>query len=360
MKLCVIFLLLLLPLQAIANQSYIIDNISVDSDGENTQDARIKALSGGASEAFRQLAVKLNPAKSQDIISKTTISEQDKLVKGIEILSEKSSPKHYHAIARYHFYTEAIDAIFPEKSENVKSETELTENKNNAVLIIPVNFESDELSLWQEENKWRNIWYESALISGNGLIITPLGDLSDRVDVDSTNVEKATAKSLAQMYNRYGVAQIYIVTAYFNKKADPKPTLEVTLKRLIQDKDEVTRKDYTIHSTENTNELMARASNDIAKYLYRLQTINPNKIEFDRQKEINARVNISDIKEWENLRNRLLAQGNIVAVRFNSISFYETNMTISFKGTAELLGKTLVSAGLRVFQDGDSLVLLLQ
>jgi hypothetical protein len=358
MKLVVIICLLLLPLQVMAAQSYVIDNITVDAEGEDNSDARIKALSGGISEAFRQLAVKLNASKSQDIIAKTSSTEQDKMVKGIEILSEKVTSKHYHAVVRYHFYTEAVDAIFPEKSET--QNTQLVENKNNAVLIIPVNFESEELSLWQEENKWRYIWYESALISGNGLVITPLGDLNDRVDVDDSNVEKATNKSLAGMYKRYGVAEIYIVTAYFNKKADPKPTLEVTLKRLLPDKDEVTRKDYTIHSTENVQELMSRASNDIAKYLYRLQTINPNKIEFDRLKEINARVNISDIKEWENLRNRLLAQGNIVSVKFNSISFYETNMTISFKGTAELLGKTLVSAGLRVFQDGDNLVLLLQ
>ena len=35
-------------------------------------------------------------------------------------------------------------------------------------------------------------------------------------------------------------------------------------------------------------------------------------------------------------------------------------MTITFKGTPDMLGKTLVISGLRVMQDGDSLVLAIK
>jgi hypothetical protein len=191
-------------------------------------------------------------------------------------------------------------------------------------------------------------------------VIAPLGTLDDRVDVDDTNVETASAATLSRMYGRYGVGSIYVLSAFYNLKADPKPTLEVTLKRLGEGKDEVSHMNYTIHSTETLDTLMVRASTDIAKTLYTQQTIDPNKIEYERLKDIEARINTSDIREWETLRKRLLAHSNIVSIRYTSISFYETTMIITFKGTADILGKTLVAAGLRVMQDGDSLVLSLK
>ena len=344
-------------LNAGAIENYAVDNVIIDSDGKDENEAKTKAMAQGEIDAFRQLATRLSPAKAQDIITKTTSSEISRLIRGFEVLEEKITPEHYHASMRYTFNVPLVHQLFPDAIDQ-------QENKEQkiikAVLIIPVSQENGALKLWQDDNKWRTIWYESALVSGGGLVVAPLGDLDDRVDIDDTNVEASTAKTLARMYVRYGVSEIYIATAFFNKKADPKPTLEVTLRHLQPEKDDISRRDFTIHSTENLDMLMARASDDIAKSLYRLQTINPNKIEFDRLKEINARVNTSDIVEWQSLRKRLLAHGNIVGIRFNAISFYETSMTISFKGTPDLLGKTLVASGLRVLQDGDSLVLLLK
>jgi|GEM_PF-975838 len=352
-------ILLYAPLILAANDEYIVDNVTVDAEGKDPNENRDNAIAQGQTDAFRQLALRLSPSKANDIISKMTANDISHLIRGFEMVDEKITPTHYHAIIRYSFNGQDIAALFPEKEKIVeKKKLDADEHEIKSVLVLPVYREGEQLKLWQDDNKWRNIWYESALISGGGLIIVPLGDLNDRVDVDDSNVETATVKSLARMYPRYGVAEIYIANAYFNKKADPKPTLEVTLKHLLTTKDDVTRMDFTIHSTEDLNGLMARASSDIAKKLYDIQTINPNKIEFERLKEIKARVNATDIAEWEDLRKRLLAHGNIVGIKLNSISFYETRMTITFKGTPDMLGKTLVASGLRVLQDGDTLVLI--
>ncbi|MEI7669911.1 MAG: hypothetical protein WCJ33_07505 [Pseudomonadota bacterium] len=344
-----------------ANDDFVVDKVILESDGKDVNEAKEKAFAQGEIDAFRQLATKLSPTKSAEIITKTSATEINRMIRGYEVLEEKININHYHAIVRYNFSYEPIHALFPDKEKTLEKKPEDSgEIENKAVLIIPVYREFDKLKLWQDDNKWRIIWYESSLISGGGLVIVPLGDLDDRVDVDDSNVENANIKSLARMYSRYGAVEIYVANAFFNKKADPKPTLEVSLRHLLPEKDEITRLDYTIHSTENLDGLMARASYDIAQRLYKIQTINPNKIEFDRLKEINARVNATDINEWENLRKRLLKHGNIVGIKLISISFYETKMTITFKGTTDTLGKTLVASGLRVLQDGDSLVLILK
>jgi len=349
-----------IPCYAVVDEDeYHIDGIVADADGKDANDARTKALAQAEIDAFRQYATKREPTKAIDVLAKLTPLDINHLVSGYEVLEEKIVPGHYHATLRYTFYPQPITNLLPEIEP-----AKLTDGQNTvhskAVLVLPVYKEGGTLKLWQDDNKWRNVWYEAALESGGGLVVTSPGELDDRVDVDDTNVENATAASLSHMYGRYGVGEIYVLFAYFNKKADPKPTLEVTLKRLLPKADETSHLDYIIRSTETLDTLIARAANDIAERLYKMQTINPNKIEFDRLKEINARINITDIHEWEDLRKRLLTHGNIVSIKFTSVSFYETNMTITFKGSPEILGKTLVASGLRVLQDGDNLVLVPQ
>ncbi len=374
-----------LPGLAWAAGEYSVDNVVADASGKDTTDARTKALAAGENDAFKQLITRRAPAKAKDIIAKTPAREVSVMVRGFEVIDEKMTADHYHATLRYNFDPHAIQSLIGEPAPAAAAmptapatTTAATSGAQiqkpmigpmpadatparKAVLVLPVYNEGTSLKLWQDDNKWRNVWYDAALEAGGGLVVAPLGDFDDRVDVDDSNINNATAVSLARMYGRYGVGQIYVLSAFYNQKADPKPTLEVTVKKLLPaGKVETSQMNYTIHSTETLDTLLVRASNDIARSIYKLQTIDPNKIEYDRLKDINARVNTSDIREWESLRKRLLTHGNIVGIKLTSISFYETTMTITFKGTADMLGKTLVASGLRVMQDGDSLVLALR
>jgi hypothetical protein len=361
-----------------AADDYAVDNVVVDAEGRDTTDARTKAQAAGEKDAFSQLILKLNPSNAKDIFAHVTPAEVSAMVHSFSITQEKMTANHYHAIMNYSFDPRQVQALLPPPAPPAgmpattpgaatlpATPASVTapaapERARKAVLVLPVYNDNGALSLWQDDNKWRNVWYEAALESGGGLVVVPLGDINDRVDVDDGNVNAATTDSLKRMYDRYGVGQIIVASALFNQRADPKPALEVTLRKLTPGSSETMQMSYTIHSTENLDALLLRASIDIARTLYKQQTIDPNRIEYDRLKEINARVNTTNIKEWQELRQRLLMRGNIVEVKFVSISYYETIMTITFKGTADMLGKTLVASGLRVMQDGDSLVLAIK
>ncbi|HEU5047814.1 MAG TPA: DUF2066 domain-containing protein [Rickettsiales bacterium] len=340
---------------------YSIENIVVDADGKDEKDARIKALTGGEVTAFKQFVLRVDAAKAPSLISNTSASQINQMISGFEVMEEKVTPNHYHGLLRYNFIPQSIQTLMPDLPNLMQTEFTSGRRPSKAVLVLPVYNEGrNVLKLWQDDNKWRTIWLEAALESGGGMVVVPIGDLNDRVDVDDTNVESATTESLRRMYKRYGVEYIDVLDAYFDKKADPKPTLEVTVKKLLPEKDDITHFDYIIHSSDTLDTLMARAANDIAQRIYKQQTIDPNKIEYERIKEIKARVNTSEISEWDELRKRLLKHGNIVSITMTTISFFETNMVISYRGTPDMLGKTLAAAGLRVFQDGDGLVLQLK
>ncbi len=348
---------------------YSVDNVVVDADGGDATDARARALAQGEVTAFKQLITRINPAKAADILSRTPPSRISNMIRGYQVVDEQITPNHYHATLRYNFDPKQADlfvapvqpaaAPAPAKPAQVEAPAD-TRPVSKAVLVLPVYNQGGALKLWQDDNQWRDVWYDAALEAGGGLVVAPLGNLDDRVDVDGTNVNDASYTSLARMCKRYGTGQVDIVTAYYDLKADPKPTLEVTIKRILPDKVDTKQMNYILLSTETLDTLLVRASNDIAKTLYKQQTIDPNKIEYARLKEIDARINTSDIREWQDLRQRLLTHTNIVAIKFNSISYYETDMTITFRGTPDMLGKTLVASGLRVFEDGDKLVLSLK
>jgi hypothetical protein len=363
-----------LPSLAAAAGEFDVTGVAVDADGAGATQARARAMEQGQVAAFRQIVTKRAPVHSASILTGTTPKQIAAFIRGYEITSEKITDNHYHATVNYHFDPRGLGAWVPlDKAappapaapaatvlpgKTPASPPPAPVHTSKAVLVLPVyNENASTKFLWQDENKWRNIWFESALESGGGLVIVPLGDLDDRVDVDDSNVSVATPASLARMYGRYGVGEIYAVTGFYNLKADPKPTLEVEIRHLEAASAAPARMNFTIRSTETLDMLMIRASSDIAAMLYKQQTIDRNKIEYERVKEINARVNTADIREWEDLRKRLLTHNNIVSIQLTSISFFETKMVITFKGTPDMLGKTLVASGMRVQQDGDDLVL---
>ncbi len=369
-----------MPPAAFAADPYEVDNVVIDADGKDTTEARAKALADGEKEAFAQVILRVSPAGAGQILAQVTHPQVDNSVRSYSVVDEKMSATHYHAILNYIFSPERIQAIAPTAATSpappanaaapatpatapapIAPFAVTSGQASKGVLVVPVyNMGNNTAELWQDDNRWRNVWYDAALESGGGLVVVPLGDMRDRVDVNDTNVNAASPESLKHMYERYGVGKIAVLSAYFNEKADPKPTLEVTMKKLGSGTPDITQLNYTIHSTETLDALLMRASNDIARRLYKDQTIDPNKVEYDRQKEINARVNTTSITEWQALRTRLLQRGNIVDVRFLSISYYETSMVIVYKGTADMLGKTLVASGLRVMQDGNGFVLSLK
>lgn len=368
LRLASLLALLLPSAPAVADDRFIVEGVIVDGTGADTADARIKALAQGEKEAFRQIVERFEPGHAQEIIAKTQPADISAAVRGYEVLEEKMSAEKYHAVLRYHFSPERLLPVLPNASQAASPEA-LAARSNalpaevagrKAVLVVPVLNENRTLKLWQDDNKWRNIWYEAALEAGGGLVVVPLGDLDDRVDIDDATAPDATAESLRRLFSRYGVGEIHIMTAYYNLRADPKPALEVTTRRLAPGINETGKSSYTIRSTETLDLLMARASGELSKSIYQQQTIDRTKIEFERVKEIAARVNAGDIRDWVMLRKHLLTQGNIVGVRLTSITNQQTSMIISFKGTADMLGKTLVASGLRVMQDGDSLVLALK
>jgi Uncharacterized protein conserved in bacteria (DUF2066) len=350
-------------LPAYAEEDFSVDKVVAEADGVDTSDARKKALAQGEIDAFRQLIARLVPDKDMatDIVTKTTPVTISSMVHGFEVGEEKMTAEHYRAVLRYHFSPQSIKALLPQNLSTPNQTAASTARK--AVLILPVMNEGrGVIKLWQDDNKWRNIWYESALESGGGLVVVPLGDINDRVDVDDSNIADATTQTLSRLYDRYGAGEIHILTAFYNLKADPKPALEIAVKRLSLSAaaSETSSASYTIRSTETLETLMARASNDIARNIYKQQTIDKSKIEFERQKEMSARANVSGAGDWVQLRKHLLAHGNVVNIRLTSMTNSQIFMIISYKGTPEMLGKTLVASGLRVMQDGDSLVLALQ
>ena len=179
-----------------AKSDFNVENVIVDAAGTDTTDARSHALEQGQAEAFKELISRRDPAKASELAGRLTQKQIAVAVRGFEVTDEKMSADHYHAIINYTFdpaQIQTLDPVTPPAAAVgpavAGAPPAIPLRTSKAVLILPVYNEGGSAKLWQDDNKWRNLWFDAALESGGGLIVAPQGDLEDRIDVDDTNVE---------------------------------------------------------------------------------------------------------------------------------------------------------------------------
>src|SRR5271155_4077701 len=88
--LCASVLLLLLPaLHVSAATEYGVNNVVVDAGGQDTTDARAKAMAAGEKDAFAQLILRLSPPNAAQIFKQVSPSQVSAMVLGYTVTDEK-------------------------------------------------------------------------------------------------------------------------------------------------------------------------------------------------------------------------------------------------------------------------------
>ncbi len=354
---CVLFLLPR-PVQAEFNSS--VDGIRVEASGTNASEAKDIAVAEGEIEAFRKLIEQLEPARVDDIMAHTPRERISAMVRGYEVMEEKMSSKTYRATLRYHFDPRQVSRVLekdivPRVTGGKPAEVTTKPLNPNAILVLPVWKDRSVYQLWEADNIWRLIWSSLTLQYGNGMIVAPFGDQRDQRDLEASRVLDSDFVLLAPVAERYGTGQIWTVYADVNED-DPAQTLHVTVRRILPNAT-VTREqyDYTLKPRETLNAQMQRAAIDILRRIQNQQA--PTAAAEEQINTLQVRMMQVDMKDWETIRRKLLDVPAMQKVEITSMSYFQTNVMLTYRGTPDLLGKMLAAAGFRLFRDGDILVL---
>jgi hypothetical protein len=227
----------------------------------------------------------------------------------------------------------------------------------DAMLILPIWQDGNVFRLWETENIWKLIWNDVILRHGEGVLVSPFGDKRDIEDTNGVRALKSDITLLEPLATKYGTAQIGIMFANIDPN-DPKQVLKVTLKTLRASGNTEQVFSYSLHPNETLNMQMQRAAEDIALKMRRDRD-GPSGALDEQINTLNVRMQGVTMKQWESIRIKLLKIPAMQNVELVKVSYFDTTLNLTYRGTPELLGKMLAAAGFRLFKDENTLVLAL-
>jgi hypothetical protein len=339
-------------------------DVMVDVAADNATNARDKAFAEGEQMAFKQIIEKMAPDQADSIIKSTPASRVSALVVKNEMLEEKMSGNRYRATLRYTFHPRGLARVLgtpveeTQKPADAKAMPTPPTLRDNAMLVLPVWNDGGVFRLWENENIWRLIWNSVILQRGEGVLIAPFVDERDKIETDGLRAIKSDFTLLEPLAAKYGAKQIGLMLANIDTN-DPKQALKVTLKTLTSDGELDPRVfEYSLRPNETLNMQMQRAAQDIALKLRRERNGESGALD-EQINTLDVRMQGVSMKDWQAIRAKLLKVPAMQSVELVKMSYFDTTLKLTYRGTPELLGKMLAAAGFRLFKDGNMLVLAL-
>lgn len=210
--------------QSSSNHVFKIQNIPVDVTADTALAARDKALEIGQIQAWRRLLKRICLPEEFEGVATFSFDQIRPLVQGYEVLRERISPVRYLADLNVSF------------SANLVRETlfdygvAFAETSSSPILVLPI-FESGGVArLWDNPNRWREVWQNLPDQDGLLPIVVPEGNLADIRDVSAAQGMKGDFKQLYPLMERYGAKKIVIAKAIHKfDVTNNTPILEITI-----------------------------------------------------------------------------------------------------------------------------------
>lgn len=315
--------------------SFTVTGIAVDSIAETAMEARELALASGQREALERLIKRLILRKNYSQLPHLNDSAIASLVQGIEVRNEKTSSRRYLAILVVRFKKNEIRTLL--RRNNIL----FSEAPSKAVLVLPIYEAAGARNLWDNPNPWWAAWQARVEHATVIPFIIPVGDLADVATIGADQALAGDKKPLAVLAKRYEVENILVVHAVLRQDlAEGIPRLSVTIYRHGQKNNSAVVESFTGVSRTMVDMLLQRASDEIATRIeenWKQITL----LRFEDEGLLSARVPLSELADWVEVRSRLSRAAEISRVDILEINPEAVQVALHFFGSSDQLVVTL-------------------
>jgi hypothetical protein len=353
------------PFESDGHSDMDVNLIQVEATGKTAEDAKAAAIRQGARDAFEQLANQLFSDDADDMLARLTPAQIEGLVQSRVVLNEKTDGTHYQGVLNYHFNAQKIAAL-PKIHRSAVSSAPKKQKQSSAdpvahthaVLLLPVLKINAYAQLWEDENSWRKSWNHVAMQIGRGQIVVPYGDRRDREEINLEEALKGDFKDFAPMAQRYGVEEVYVAVAEY-QSIDLSQGVQVQLRKLSAKDMTSESLHYNAKGRETREQQLERVAMELARRLTRLNGVAPENYQLQKDNEISVHLVYEGMKDYQKLVEMLKAIPSVRRVREDSVSYYEGDVTLFYRTSPEMLGKSFAAKGFRIYKEGDTLMLAL-
>ncbi|WP_379873987.1 DUF2066 domain-containing protein [Lacibacterium aquatile] len=194
-----------------ADEAFSISGVPVDKTAASAAVARDGAIAEGQTVAWTRLVEKLalDPSAAPRLTGMPS-REIAGLVEGFQVEREQASTVRYIAIMTYRFRPAAVRQVFRGAG------MAFTEGQARPVVVLPLLIEANSTrKLWEADNDWKLTWSQRPLRAGLVPLVLPRGGAEDAAVVDAAAAEQASANSAQMLLTRYSAIDVVVAMAAF-------------------------------------------------------------------------------------------------------------------------------------------------
>ena len=271
-------------------------NIHIDVTAENAAVARERAMHDGQKKALMAVMERITPSYVVEQLPELVPDDILNFVQDISVSNEKTSTVRYMATLDVRFNPDAVRDLL--RQNNLP----YVRTSGKPLLILPLYKRSSSATpiLWEEENAWLRAWVNRTTESYMIPLFVPLGGLSDSQLLSVEQISRGDLEPAQELAKRYDAEGILIVEMIRNGQT-------FTVKGRAMDgatATEIPNFSFTQSLVKNTSTTFDKA---VKKVVDRLENIwkNEQMVQFNEAASLVAMVPVSDLKQWETIKERL-------------------------------------------------------
>jgi hypothetical protein len=348
----ILFLVVFLaaPTSILAADVFEVKGVYVDVTADNVTKARQQAMREAQGRAFDIMLRRLTLRGDREFLPWVEPKDRPLYIRDFSVSGEKTSSVRYLASFTFHFKADAIRNLL--KGRNLA----FAETISKPVLVLPLYEEAGKVSVWGEDNPWRNAW--SGLGAQNGLIplALPLGDIADMGQVNEQQAYDGDETSILAMANRYGVESAVVVSLAVAGRDDlGQPILADLIVNRVGSKyaGRTTLLGFQAEDGETAESFFNRAVQE-AIYLIDEGWKQDNLLQFGVTDVVPVNLVITDLSEWLAVKARLKTVAVVRKIELALLSRDAVQMNIHFIGKLDQLINSLKQVDLDLTLNGES------
>jgi hypothetical protein len=334
-----------------ADSLYDVAKLSVDVTAENAVAAREMGMAEAGSRAVKTVLQRLVPLSMQDQLPEISPEEVAGMVNGVSIRKEQNSSTRYIATLDVSVNEQAIKRLLQDQA------IPYSEERAPSVSLLPLVIAGDSVKGESAEG-WRQAWEELDLSHS----MTPATILRPRQDLDVETVKavlNGDAQALASMQGNYGYGPLVIAVGevadgvFVTRLAGADSVGAINFGRSdpITGDAKTAARDAAATAfgiLENRWKVSRSGEAPATEATYTPgEEPAPEAGQAPREvpRNVMAQVEFSGLKDWQDIRGRLMNVAGIQALEVNSLSARAASITFDYAGSLGSLQQALDQNG---------------
>ena len=342
------------PIEA-AESLYSVAKISVDVTAKDAVAARDTGMAQSEQRAVMTVLKRIMPASAFASLPEISKDDIDAMVSGVSIRSEQNSTTRYLAVLDISLNEQAVKQFL--QNQNIS----FSEDRAPSVSILPLMVDGGSVKSEGPES-WREAW-EGLDLSHS---VTPATILRPRPNLDVATVKSvlaADAQALASMQEDYSYGPLVIAVGeidhgqFVTRLAGTDAVGAVTFEQSNQlsgDAKAAARNAAEIAFGVLENRWKVSQEGEAPATEVKREeggaTDEKSKEPAEVPRNVIAQVEFSGLKDWQDIRGRLMNIAGIQGLEVNSLSARAASITFDYAGS---LGKLQAELGQNGFEFGD-------